>query len=289
LAAVHARFLAKSLNAELVLVSCVFDSTVAFELGRGESSAIGAQTGIIENERAMLENLAQSLRDWGARVGTHVVWERLVYQGVLREVRNRQADLLVLGAHEPKPVLHTRLTDTDWQLMRLCPCPLLVVKSPVFEGYRTILAAIDPLHGHAEPSGLDRAVLAAAREIAHAFEAQLCVAHASPDPARFAVVSSVEVLPGVFYGTENIESLHRKAVQELASEYGVGAALIDVRPGEPVEVIANVVRERRVELVVLGALKRSRLAQAMLGSTAESVVAEVACDALLVPPPPPAG
>jgi universal stress protein E len=151
-----------------------------------------------------------------------------------------------------------------------------------------VLAAIDPLHRHAEPSGLDRAVLAAARELGHAFGMPWRVVHAFPDPESFSIVSSVEVSPGIFYGTENVESVHRVAVHALVSEYGVTPDRIDLRPGEPAEVIAEVVRKRRIELVVLGAIKRSALAQALLGSTAERVVAEVDCDVLLVPPPAPA-
>lgn len=285
-AAVHARLLAESLGAELVLVSCVFDALIAFELGRMQPSAIAAQATLVEKERATLESLAQSLRDWrGVRVDTKVIWDRSVYQGLVGEVRDSRADLLVVGAHQPKLLTHTPFTDVDAQLMRRCPCPLLIVKGPRFYRYRKILAAIDPLHRHAEPSGLDRAVLVAAREIAHAYGVPWRVVHAFPDPASFSVASSVEVSPGVWYGAENIESVHRQAVQELAAEYGVTPDLIDLRKGEPADVIAHVVRRRGSELVVLGALKRSVLAQALLGSTAERVVAEVECDVLLVPPP----
>ena len=284
-AAIHARLLAESLGAELTLVSCVFDPLTAFELERAQPSAPAAQAEIIEKERAMLESLAQSLRDWGVRVDAKVVWDRSVYQGLLREVRESRSDLLIVGAHEPKLLSHTPFTDVDSQLMRFCPCPLLIVKGQCAVGYRTVLAAIDPLHRHAEPSGLDRAVLTAAREIGDAFGVPWRVVHAFPDPASFAVVSSVEVSPGVFYGAENIESVHRQAVRELAGEYGVPPDRMDLHPGEPGDVIAEVVRKRDIELVLLGAVKRGWLAQALLGSTAERVVAEVECDVLLVRAP----
>jgi universal stress protein E len=284
-AATHARLLAETLGAELTLVSCVFDPLTAFELDRAQPSAVTAQGEVIEKERATLESLAQSLRDRGARADTKVIWDRSVYQGLLHEARESRADLLVVGAHEPKVLSHTPFTNVDAELMRYCPCPLLIVKGPRAVGYRAMFAAIDPLHRHAEPSGLDRAVLSAAREIGHAFGVPWRVVHAFPDPANFAVVSSVEVSPGVFYGTENVEWVHRQAVQELAGEYGVPSDRVDLHPGQPGDVIAEVVRKRGMELVVLGAVKRGWLAQALLGSTAERVVAEVECDVLLVPAP----
>ena len=79
--------------------------------------------------------------------------------------------------------------------------------------------------------------------------------------------------------------MHRQAVRELAGEYGVPPDRMDLHPGEPGDVIAEVVRKRDIELVLLGAVKRGWLAQALLGSTAERVVAEVECDVLLVRAP----
>jgi len=285
LAAYHARYLAQSLDAEIALVSCVYDSHVALGLSGGDPTAISAQAGLIENERAMLEGLVQSLRDWGVTVTTRINWYTPVYEGILDEVREWKADLLVLGAHEPRAVLDAYLTDTDWQLMRLCPCPLLLVKDLDFEQYPRILAAIDPLHRHAEPAGLDRAVLDMTRTLGHAFDAKLSVANAYPDPQDYEFASSVEVLPGVFYGTENIEALHRKAVEELVDNYGITAEQMVLRPGDPTTVISEIVTERDIKLVVVGATKRSRIEAAVLGSTAESVAAQVPCDVLLLKPP----
>jgi hypothetical protein len=89
------------------------------------------------------------------RVEVRALWHSPVYEGILRAVHEWEADLLIVGAHEPRPVPHTVLLDTDWQLIRLCPCPLLLVKAKAGEPYSTVLAAVDPLHRHAEPDGLD--------------------------------------------------------------------------------------------------------------------------------------
>jgi nucleotide-binding universal stress UspA family protein len=59
-------------------------------------------------------------------------------------------------------------------------------------------------------------------------------------------------------------------------------------PGDPVDVIIDAVEAMHAKLVVVGTAGRSRLAQALLGSTAEAVAASVSCDVLLVPPPLPA-
>lgn len=283
-AAERAMALAQCLDAEVLLVSTVYDSDVAFRVDRGDTAAAAAQRGFIAREERALERLAAALREWGVRVRTRVLWQRVVQDAILREIEEYDADLVVTGTHEPELRPHMRLTDTDWQLMRTCSVPLLIVNgAEAFECER-ILAAIDPLHAHEEPAGLDRSVLELARLLERSCDAELLVVNAYPEPERFAFASSVEVLPGVFYGAENIESLHRKAAVELITAYGITPAQLVLRPGNPVRVIADVVEEHRIDLVIAGALKRSRLEQALLGSTAEGVVLEARCDVLLVKP-----
>ena len=282
LAANHARQIAQVADAELRLVGTAFDARAAAGSERGEPAACMAKDRTVAAARVSLERLARSLRDWGANVTTKVVWRVPAYEGILVVAREWNADLIVVGAHEPGTP-HTRLTDTDWQLMRRAACPLLVVKSPSFGGYRTVVAAVDPLHAHDEPDGLDRAVLDAGRCIARACGSTLRAVYAYPGAEAFDLVSSVEVAPGVFYGAENIEAVHRRAVGELVEQFGISAAEVDLVAGSAPEVIMDTVAQRRAELVVVGSQRRSRALGAALERTAELVVAGVACDVLIVP------
>jgi universal stress protein E len=224
------------------------------------------------------------LRDWGANVTTRVVWGVPAYEGILATAREWKADLVVVGTHEHE-TLHTRLTDTDWQLMRRAECPLLLVKSPSFGGYRTIVAAVDPLHAHDEPYGLDRAVLDAGRSIAMACDSTLRAVYAYPGAEAFDLASAVEVSPGVFYGAENVEAVHRRAVNELAEQFGVAATEVDLVAGSAPEVIIDAVAKRRAQLVVVGTPRRRGVFAAAVGSTAEYVVTAASCDVLVVPAP----
>jgi universal stress protein E len=283
LAANHARQLAQSADAELQLVATVFDAAVAARSELGEASAGAAQARVLAAARVELERLAGSMRDWGARVTTSVRWGVPAYEAILAAARDWQADLLVVGAHERQP-LHTRLTDTDWQLMQRASCPLLLVKSPSFAGYRSIVAAVDPLHAHDEPYGLDQAVLAAGRWVARACgSSTLRAVYAYPGAAAFELASAVEVTPGVLYGSENVEDLHRRAVNELVEQFGIAASEVDLVAGAASEAIIATAAKRRAELVVVGTQQRRGVLAAAAGSTAEHVVAAVPCDVLIVP------
>lgn len=280
LAAHHARQLAQLVGAQLQVLGTVFEASAAAGTDRGRI----ARDRALAAARVELERLAGSLRDWGAKVATNVVWGVPAYDKILAAARDWRADLVIIGTHEPDTP-HTRLTDTDWQLMRRSDLPLLLVKSPSFTGYRTIVAAVDPLHAHAQPYGLDRAVLDAGRSIARTCGSTLRAVYAYPGRAAFDLVSAVEVTPGVFYGAENVEAVHRRAVNELAEQFGVAATEVDLVEGSAPAAIIDTVAKRRADLVVVGMPRRRGALAEAVGSTAERVVTDVACDVLIVPAP----
>ena len=266
LSAYHARVLAEKLGAKLRVVSCVLESNAE----------------LMEAERKRLEELGRSLAEWGGTVDSIVRWGHPMQDVILAEAREWDADLLVIGAHGHEPRPRPRLSDIDWRVMERSPCPLLVVKGPHFAGYSRILAGVDPLHRHAEPSGLDDAVLDVAAALAKSLESDLSVIHAYPPPEAFELVSAVEPSPGVLYGSENIEDVHKRAVLALMEAHGLSAEQAHLMPGSPDEVILDQARRLGAKLVVIGAIKRGWLEHALLGSTAERVAADIDCDLLLV-------
>lgn len=75
------------------------------------------------------------------------------------------------------------LTNTDWQLIRLCPAPLLFVKQARPRRKLRVLAAVDPLHAFDKPARLDRRILELSRELTRAGSGGLDVVHVSSPPA----------------------------------------------------------------------------------------------------------
>lgn len=283
----HAQSLGQGLGAEIALVAFISDAPSA-----SSSSFAGTEPGeawvlpVQSRGEALqeLEALAQPLRDAGLSVTTHVSTELPVSRGILEQVAQWRADLVVLGVHEPMLGSGTHLTETDWQLMRLCPCPLLLVREPGVKTYATIVATVDPLLRHAEPENLDAAVLASADEFRRSFGARLSVVNVYPNPEDFEIVSGVEVEPGVFYGSENVEAAHSQAVGDLIEACGISDADTIMRPGAPAAVISEIAGELKADLVVVGSISRGRIERAILGSTAEAVVSSALCDVLLVKP-----
>jgi universal stress protein E len=193
LAANHARQLSQGVNGHIELVSTVFDAAVAAGRDRGETVARLTQDRTVAVARVELERLARSVRDLGATITTKVVWGVPSYEGILNAADECGADLLVVGAHEPHTP-HTRLTDTDWQLMRRVSCPLLLVKNPVFRGYRVVLAGVDSAIAHDKPRSADRTVLDAGRCFALTFGSILQAERSTDAVIDFAVERKADLV-----------------------------------------------------------------------------------------------
>src|SRR5690606_21706366 len=118
--------------------------------------------------------------------------------------------LLVKDTHDHPVLRRTLLSNTDWNLIRSCPVPLLLVKPREIGAKPNVLAAVDPLHERDKPADLDRAILAFAGELARAAGGRLHVLHAF-DTA----LTPPELIA-------DLQSKHREALDKLLADSGVG-------------------------------------------------------------------
>ena len=100
-----------------------------------------------------------------------------VHEAILRQVRISKADLLVIEARKHNVFARLLLTQTDFELIRRCPVPLLIVKGRAAWRSPRILAALDPFHSHDKPSALDGEIVAAAGAVAGLVRGSVHAAH----------------------------------------------------------------------------------------------------------------
>jgi universal stress protein E len=85
--------------------------------------------------------------------------------------------------------------------------------------------------------------------------------------------------------TELLESERARvaaAAREITRAHGLGEKSVRVLQGSAVEVLPRVAAEDQVDLVVMGAVSRSRLREVFIGSTAERVLDRLPCDVLVI-------
>jgi universal stress protein E len=126
-------------------------------LRHGQAAA--AARGIPRERLEYLEEAADDLRAGGLAVETHVHWDNPLYRGIVRRVTESAPDLVVKDTHYHTTLRRTLFTNTDWNLIRTCPAPILLAKGGDWPAVPRILAALDPGHLGDKPAALDHDIL----------------------------------------------------------------------------------------------------------------------------------
>lgn len=194
---------------------------------------------------------------------------------ILRTAESEQCDLIVIGMARDELLGRLSLGRTVDRLLRRARVPLLVVKDRPRRPYRHIVVAIDF-------SDSSRHALEAA---ARFFPAQKLTVFHAYDTSR----SSSR-----FVG--NRAAYRRECGTIAAREFETFLETVDKPPtwqpphvliedGPPTFLLREYVREKDVDLVVLGTHGRSAILEIFIGSTAKAIMDEVPRDALLVREP----
>jgi universal stress protein E len=233
---------------------------------------------------ARLQFLARQLEKTGLRVESTVEWDFPAHEAVIRAARRFNADLIVAERHATRHHFAWALRFTDFELLRLAPMPVLLVKTPRAYDRPAILAAVDPTHAYSKPLKLDREILNRAAQLTRALRGSLHAVFAyNPLPA--AVVESSAALAGA---TEAIaaeaEARASKALARVLNGAAIPKSHRHLVPQHPIDAIQRAAADVGCNIVVMGAISRSGLKRLVLGNTAERVFDELPCDVLVVKP-----
>ena len=239
----------------------------------------------IRQREQQLRNIASRLR-LPRSTKSIVRWDYPIYEAIVRQVWKTRPDLLIADSHREGKLARWVLANTDWQLIRDCPCPLWFVRSGELPRQLRLLVAVDPRHTHAKPAKLDDRLLQAARAVERQLGARLSLVQAYETPASAVPGMRMEPLrlPLAAQRTREFVASTTASVAKLAGKYGLDGADLAIREGVAHNVIPAEARRRRADLLVMGAVSRSLLARPIIGSTAERVIDHVDCDVFVVKP-----
>lgn len=276
--------LALKSNASVELFSVIRPGSAVFGLPNATLLEINRE--IAASRRRVLEKRVAELERRGISASCTVVTDDSVSDSINARLKQAPADLVAIEAHKHRLIGRWFLLHSDYDLIRHCPVPLLIVKGATRSSRRPILAALDPWHLNDKPASLDAKIVDAARTIAKLVNASLHSVHAySPllgfvSDAAFAPVAIPISLPQ--------EQAHAAAVRRrfrsLNKTYRIPPRRAHLQLGNPAYVLPASAKSLRAQMVVMGAVSRSALDRLLLGSTAEQVLDALPCDVLIVKP-----
>jgi universal stress protein E len=230
-----------------------------------------------------LEDIADRLRQHSLTVSVYAEWDFPAYEAIVRRALHIKADLIVASGQAARHRFPSLMRLTDWELVRLSPVSVLLVKNPHPYRHPAVLAAVDPSHAFAKPLQLDKQILAAGNLLSRALQGSLHAVHAY---ARVSTLPDTPITPAVINGLE------RQA--QRAAKAGFDRALRSTRIArsrryliarDPINGILEGVRQSRCAIIVMGAVSRTGFKRLLIGNTAERILDDLRCDVLIVKSP----
>lgn len=232
----------------------------------------------------VLESLVTRAEAAGLQVEADRSSDRHVADLVRREADARQPSYVIKGTHFHDASERASLADADWDLIRALDYPLWFARPVPWQESPVIVAAVDPVHARDKPAHLDRRIIELARQFADTSDGKLVVVHTYQTieaiGAKATWAFKPEKLPVVELN-QKMFAEHDKALKALGESTGVPAGSLHLVAGPAHEVLPAFVREQGANLLVMGALARSKLRQRIVGSTAARVLDHIPCDVLV--------
>jgi universal stress protein E len=282
--------LAAASNAALELFVCDYEPALANPRFFASDPLRALRDEFLARHKSTLERRATDLRGQGLTVTTEVRWDKPVYQGIVAHARESAPDLVVKDTHFHGSIRRTVLTNTDWNLIRSCPVPLLLAKAGEWRTPPRIMAAVDPGHEDDPHAALDHELLRLGSVLAQRLAGELHVVHAFFPAELIASATGMAPASAIDGGTiaellEQERGRVREALAAFGRRYAIPPGHFKFMQGSAVEVLCDVAAELPADIVVLGAIARGRLREKLIGSTAERVLDRMPCDILVVKAP----
>jgi len=239
--------------------------------------------------RKIEDEAAQVLADLVRKANESGVAAKAVFvrgQGwleIIRQVELGGHDLVMVGIRDSSRGGHQHFGNTGKKLLRRCPAPVWVSRPESYDRPLNVLVASD-LHPVS-----DRA-LSLAVSLGKVTSAVIHVLHAIDYPIYHLWLTGLPDEVGRDYHRRAVahaeqalrDQLERTEHRTLSEPVRVHIA---DKVGGPDEVILKCIREYRIELLVMGTLRRAGAPGVLIGNTAERLLGEVDCSVLAVKPP----
>lgn len=243
---------------------------------------------------AILESLVEPHRP-RLKVQCRVATDSRMFLEVIQAVLRNDHDLVIKAAENPS-FLKRIFGSDDMHLLRKCPCPVWIMKSPEKTTYQCIMAAVDfdLLNSSEEEQRFNHTILDLATSLAISDFAALHLVHVWGAFAEDVMRSrGANTHTGIARHVESEYQLHQKGLYRLAEAlrdrigpdtYDYLSPKMHFPKGSAHKMIAASAVKLKADLVVMGTVARTGISGLIIGNTAEAVLDQLNCSLLAVKP-----
>jgi universal stress protein E len=238
---------ARDTGAPLQLYVCVDESSGYDSLDQARDSL-----------QATMEALAARALEAGVDATTEIDYAANWRRGAVSAAARCSASMIFKSSFDHSQVHREKRETADWTLLRMAPCPVLMVKDFHDWKRRRILAAINPASTDNAHIKLNHQIVSVAREFADSYGSD----------AHFVVA----------YQDLN----HAPDADRIAADCGANREHVHLKQGKPADVIRATAQAIDVDLVIVGTVARDGIKGRVVGNTCEKLLDRTHSDLLVL-------
>ena len=271
----------QAIRSILVVIEADHADSLALKRARLIAGVTGAHLHLLICDKkkhphtAVLVELKRRLHDEGFSATTEQAWHETLHNTIIK-VQQAEGCGLVIKQHFPdNPIKKALLTPEDWKLLRLCPSPVLMVKTDRPWNHGVVLAAVDVGNEDGAHKALHYSIIDHGYDIAAVAKASLHVIAAHPSPMLSAANP-------VFQQKESIEARYREQCQVFQTQFDVTHERLHIAEGPADVLIPFTARQLGAAVTIIGTVARTGIPAALIGNTAEVVLDSLESDVLVL-------
>lgn len=238
-----------------------------------------------EERLQQLKKTASELEEQGVHVAVKVTHGK-AFMEVIREALKGHYDLVMKPAEGDSTLKRMLFGSTDMQLLRMCPCPVWVIKPTHHARITKVMVAVDLFPFDEEKSELADKLIKWGHYFASLVKAELYIFHGwelyGEATLRGRTVSAYTIDKLV----QDEEQRHRRWLDESLAKNGIAPQEVKVRfyKGDSKRLIPEIADEEQIDLLVMGTVGRTGIPGFFIGNTADAVLYQVDCSVLAIKP-----
>ena len=229
----------------------------------------------LETKQAEMDKFLTSVNLQGVKIKTDVIWERSFERWVISRCDQKSFDMVFKSGHRSESFLYT---PSDWQLMRHCPEPVMIVgESPWKEG-GVVLAALDLGSDSQKTLQLNEDIIRQAVKLGRETRSEVHACHSMPIPKA---LSDLGVVDRGEY-EKRLRSRLDPVIERLLKEEGLDKDRLHLVTGKPAKQICKIANKINADVVVIGNKTSTSLRGRLMGNTAENVLHNISADVVVI-------
>lgn len=256
--------------AQLLLVGCGMEEYLRDSYSKFGHDAIAKRRKNCKILEGRLLAIADKLKQQGFQVACKFLRSSPRYEQVIQLSLAYDVDLVVQHVNSDSSSQRSLQTYDSWQLARICPRPLLLVRDRDWRESPVLIGVVDPMPGYHRTKPGESALLDIAFQAKTQLQGKLHVAHAYSES------------PWPFVNSAATKNKRKKALVEMLAPYSIGPESIHLVDKTPLYALLQYKESLNPDIIIMDTVSRSRFTEAILGNPTKRVLDYLQTDLLIV-------